>query len=660
MPPPALFAALLFASPARAGAPTHEMDVRLEGPVALFDVRRALAPGKEERVLDLDLPAGATALDWEIEGAGSGRRLAASSADARARHARFLEQRGVRPSTARIDEGTAFRVRVAGGSADAPVRLRYRFTAPARCERGRFVVRMPPSLEEDPVAAHVTVRSHAERPVALSIAGEPVRLTAGVARGRAPARAPWELGFAYRPHLRLGLQAAARRAGSVLAIGLCRAPSDEARPPPDEVLLLIDRSRSVGLGGMAAQRDLARAVIEALPPAVTFNAILFDRTAERLFPAARASTREALLALEEAASPAALRNGSDFAAALRAAAEARGPGQGGRLRIVLLTDGAIPERQDADALARAAARLPQRGVELQVVVVRAPGEDPPPPAAWEALASVAARFGGVLRQVGIGGAADTARSLAGSAGDLFLLSAEAGSWRRTVAAAVLAGEGASAVWTLPHAVPPVITLRGRMDGADVRTELTVRAVRTLAPPADSPTVAPRAASPRTWALETPALAVLVEPGPPAPPADGPIRGEQDRQVVRNALSLAYLPRARACYLNRPVKEPGDLNLRGRVRVELELERGEMLNAAIRSSTLGRREIESCLRDAAYSLDVPRPMYRDAPVVAALNLVFQPRSPPPGGPDAGALFDRIDVLLGPIDFPADPRALLDGR
>jgi hypothetical protein len=153
------------------------------------------------------------------------------------------------------------------------------------------------------------------------------------------------------------------------------------------------------------------------------------------------------------------------------------------------------------------------------------------------------------------------------------------------------------------------------------------------------------------------LVAAVEPvARPAVPDDVP-RGQMDRAVVRNALSLAFLPRARACYLSRPVRTPADKELRGRLRLELHLERGELVAARVQSSTLDRPEIEACLREAAFGLEVPRPMHRDAPTVAVLNLVFQPRSSPAGA-DAGALGREIDLLIGPTTLPTDPRSLLD--
>jgi hypothetical protein len=99
----------------------------------------------------------------------------------------------------------------------------------------------------------------------------------------------------------------------------------------------------------------------------------------------------------------------------------------------------------------------------------------------------------------------------------------------------------------------------------------------------------------------------------------------ERSVVRDSLSLAYTPRARACYLTRSARTPEDRDLSGRVRIAIDLVRGEVGAARILSSTLARPSIEQCLRESAFALDVPRAYRNDDPVTAVLNLVFRPRT-----------------------------------
>ena len=97
-------------------------------------------------------------------------------------------------------------------------------------------------------------------------------------------------------------------------------------------------------------------------------------------------------------------------------------------------------------------------------------------------------------------------------------------------------------------------------------------------------------------------------------------------MVRNTLALAYMPRARACYLNRTAATPAQRDLTGRVRLAIDLTRGEVGNVVVQSSTLGHAGIEACLREGAFGIDVPRTLRSDSPSTAILNLVFRPRTP----------------------------------
>jgi hypothetical protein len=116
-------------------------------------------------------------------------------------------------------------------------------------------------------------------------------------------------------------------------------------------------------------------------------------------------------------------------------------------------------------------------------------------------------------------------------------------------------------------------------------------------------------------------------------------------VMRNVLSLAYMPRARACYLDRTAatREQGDLA--GKVRLAIDVDRGEVERASVESSSLNQAEIERCLREGAYAIEVPRAVRSDAPVTAVLNMVFRPHSPDKkANADLGAVGDQIDVIV----------------
>lgn len=670
-----------------AAEPAHRVSIRVVGPVALVEVEREVLVGGErapthDTVVDLDLPEGAALVGWGARLAGRTIKLAATAAPtARADYARTLSSHHLSAAQTPADDAARVRVHLAPLAAPGRVLLRYRYTAPAACADGRFVLRLPASLEENPTAAQVTVRFDdlpAEvRLFEASVAGVPVRIRPNgrifAVHATAPLRAAWEV--SYRLHEQAaawpGQLAAARaerrathaaRAGEVLTLGLCRPQRSASAPPPGEVMLLIDRSRSVGAGGMSSQRALARALIETLPPAQRFNAILFARTATQVFPISRTATIEALDAVETAADPNQLENGTDLVAALgRAADWAKGDGPlpaGESRLLVMISDGALPELQTAERLAGALASVAaSHRLRVLVLLVRPAADDPVPANAVERLDKLVGRFGGVVSVLAaedFRGVAQSSLAALAQGGDLFNVRTQ-GQTDRALAAGVAPGTGLVKVLTLPSGSGSRVQVAGEYAGATVRASAPIARVALdwLQPLLDTQ-------PPRAWTVSLPDLAVYVEAVEPRPksPADGVARGQMDPQVLRNALALAYLPRARACYLSRRVASGADLALHGRVRLELHLERGELVDAIIRQSSLERPEIERCIREAAFDLEYPRPMLRDAPTVAAVNLVFRPRTPEETRPDA-SLFDReIDLILGPVTF--DPQKLLDSE
>jgi hypothetical protein len=681
----------------------HSVSIDIRGPVALVTVERSLAPviAAGEPTLELDLPDGAAALGWEVVDDGPRVRLGETSDDkARASHRHTALERGARvPTPAKADDGTDFRVHLAARERDTRARLRYRYSVPLTCRAGRFVLHLPGSLEADPLAPEVSLSiagaAAGNRITDVELAGVPVagRGQAGGARlratGQAPARAAWEVSFALRadrPRFPAQVLAAVSRAGAErdpsVAVSVCRgAAAPPASPPaPERVLLLIDRSRSVGPAGSVAERDLARAVIEVLPPSIRFNAIFFDRAAAPLFPVARTATNEALGALENELGPGQLKNGTDLPRALKVAADlVRADADGPTVRtwLVVITDGALPEGQRASALLEATTGLAPAYTDALVLLVRPRADDPPADSAVAVLRALPARFGGVLRTVDpaeLRSAASVLVAAARQGGDLFALGLGEGGG---VAAAAANGSGEG----FGHLAPGEgqvrilgggagragagggnggggrLVLAGRLAGEAVTAPLRPAQLEAgwLTPHTGRGTPA------SAWIGASRRIAFWIERGPGSapPPPDQVVRGEMDRTVVRNALSLAFLPRARACYLTRRVRGAADLELRGRLRLELHLQRGEMLDAQVRGSTLKRPDIEGCLRDAAFGIEVPRPLHRDAPTVAVLNLQFQPTTPPPGSnPDSSALSKEIDLLIGPISFPTDPRELLE--
>jgi hypothetical protein len=173
---------------------------------------------------------------------------------------------------------------------------------------------------------------------------------------------------------------------------------------------------------------------------------------------------------------------------------------------------------------------------------------------------------------------------------------------------------------------------------------------TVAPTDLRPHASPGAQSPDpNRFVEAPGLAAMVVPvvRPPDPAPPPQARGVMDRGVVRNTLSLAFMPRARACYQSRSGTTAAERDLSGKVRMAIQLVRGEVVDAHVESTTLNRASIEACLREAAFALDVPRAYRNDEPVTAIVNLVFRPRTPEKKqhtAEDSYPIGPEIDLIL----------------
>ena len=283
------------------------------------------------------------------------------------------------------------------------------------------------------------------------------------------------------------------------------------------------------------------------------------------------------------------------------------------------------------------------GVELQVAtfIVRATGDDPAPAPATRALLRLAARRSGLLREVPaneLGEAVSPAVAALARGGDVSDLRWACGSCGRPFAPHLAPGEGYA---TLIAFERPPTALMAWVGGAEVRLPLPgprgdAGALRALARK-------PAADETRLYASDT--LVALVEAPARAAPANDVVRGSLDRTVVRNTLALAYMPRARACYLNRTAATSAERDLTGRVRLAIDLTRGEVGDVVVQSSTLNHPGVEACLRDGAFAIEVPRTLRSDSPSTAILNLVFRPRTPEKhASPEEAALGAQIDLVI----------------
>ena len=328
---------------------------------------------------------------------------------------------------------------------------------------------------------------------------------------------------------------------------------------------------------------------------------------------------------------------------------------------VIITDGALPDEDTPGSLADAVAGLRRGQVKAAMLVLRQDGDDPVSPVARRALAEVPARLGGVLRELA-GQPRRSARRLPSSRGcgarrspqprgqrggrrptrPLAPLSIPPGSGGRLIARTSARRAGRLVIRAIARRGPGFALHHGGPHRIDLGRNRCCRGP-----------------SPAGWVKTDRGVAAVIMPaaGDQASASEPPaLRGRMEKDVVQRALGYAFLPRARACYLTRAIKTAADFQLKGRLRLELHLERGEMMAAVVRRSTLGRPDIEACLREAAFAVEVPRALHSDAPVIAALNLVFRPRTEAKV-PGASASDDAIDRILGPLPPPSDPLELL---
>ena len=322
------------------------------------------------------------------------RRRTRAPLPGRAPHARHRPQgRSLRRRDHLSDTRGARRWRSRGDARrPSPVTVRYRFSALVEDTHGRLRLRFPPSPEATPLPAEVSVVGpglgdleiagvHTALPGHASAGGGVTLATTAPAaadanrrrrtsrpvragrsrtrwrRRRSPAPPP-RTGRCWRARPR---SPRSRRANRRSRSRCARARAVRPRRRQN-VLFVIDRSRSVGLAGLAAEHDVATHLLDLLAPTTRFDVLFFDRTLTRLFPMARTATRDATGSIEAEMVPDRLANGTDLEGALRAAGEMlrrEASSFGPRALLAVITDGALPETIDRRAARRCARRGPR-------------------------------------------------------------------------------------------------------------------------------------------------------------------------------------------------------------------------------------------------------------------------------------------------------------
>jgi von Willebrand factor type A domain len=637
-----------------------------------------------DTILDVALPDRSALLNVELDdGSGFAATKPLAANKARDAYVESLRAVGFVAAEAPFEEEVRFRIRVAcrKGNHNNNVLLRYSFSVLLELSANRAHVAFPAAPEAS--APRTRVEVHLDPPAVggeIVIGGVPHPILAGstsVVVDFVSQRTRWTVSFGPVSERLEGFQpgrtthlAALASVGTPASGPTILAYSIGARPGPRQqlptrVLFLLDRSRSVGASGLEAERNLARGILDAMPPSTRFDAVFFDREQKRLFPVARPATQDAIRALEEQMIPSLLANGTDLGAALRATGDLirrETSDFSPSVLLILVSDGAIGAPAGGAHLAAFLGSLP--GVDLLTAAISVRVNDDPEVSPDERSIlrrlAAAASGGGIERTVRVREIPDAIPAILEAlraGGDVYSVeiaprglsagaaTGQVASTDAGVVEVVSPGEGATGILALPphQSVPSraMLTYRG------LRRPSKLRLI-----PVDPRWLTPllHGVSAETRLMVGPALAVLVEPvvrstGPEAAAPPEP-RGYLERSVVRDALSLAFTPRARACYLNRTARTRAERDLTGRVRLALDLVRGEVVGARIVASTLGHLFIENCLRESAYRLEVPRAYRNDDPVTAVLNLVFRPRTPERRNPDAEniSLGHELDVII----------------
>jgi hypothetical protein len=468
------------------------------------------------------------------------------------------------------------------------------------------------------------------------------------------------------------------------------APASRA-PEPRRVVFVIDGSRSMDLVGRPEVVRLFEVLARTLPQSAELEAIVFDRTATRVFGQPRPATPANVAALSQAIASRAAGNGSDlvraFELARAAIAGARGPAM-----IVAITDGVLPELPQGalvDALGGKPAAVDLHAIVLDPATTRSPSAS--------LLRAAVGHFGGSFVEL--------------ATKDLPEALAHAGHWLRPgwVELALATGRGASSeleLASLPEALASGagfthlaihrgalrFTLSGR--GADARFQVTA-SVAPAAPVAalalaganvedfvhrDEPIasrVLAKALAAHPGLAHDRALVVLSTtgrvaasrrtmiagggryeralalPDPPETSSPPTTTGSAVLATPIARLTLERLfreqlhPRAYACY-QRALGL--DAKLAGTVQFRILLGRGEV--TSVRVTGIGDAQMNICLADAAYAMTPPLPDFAvnaDDQTIANYPLTFSRRD------------DRPVVVLGDADStsPLDIDAIEGG-
>ncbi|MBA2540879.1 MAG: VWA domain-containing protein [Deltaproteobacteria bacterium] len=445
---------------------------------------------------------------------------------------------------------------------------------------------------------------------------------------------------------------------SLLTVLGPRIKAPIARP----VVLLIDSSRSMDLVGRHNVGKVIRALGSALPVGTQLEAILFDRTATRVFGDLRPATADNLAAIETTLAKRGAVNGSDLVRAFTLARQVIESTRGQPM-VVVITDGVtgeLPDRALIDALASRSSAVDVHAIVLDPARTRSPGA--------ATLRSPVNLYGGAYVEVNTDDLDDALTAI--------------DEWMRPSWLELAFGDheiptelrsGAGFTKLIVQRGAPRLALRGHGD-----------ATFTLTPRPGPPTIA-LAALAQPVVTDDRALAVLSTSGRiatnriamiagggrydrsvvlPDPPRRAPLPPTTASTIHASAIARTTLerlfreqlhPKAHACYgraLQRNAK------LTATVRYKLRMGRGEVTDVQLAASS-GDAAFDACLVDAAYLMTPPLPDFAvnsDDQTIANYPLSFAQRADQPvvvlGDADSESPID-IDRVEGGVPDQRQP-------
>ena len=621
-----------------------DLDVQIKGAVVTVEMRQRFINGGSRSALayNFDLPPGAVITSFGVRADGGTVEQALpivgehETAD--------LATRTVLGSDPAMlfarPEGSAsqYAIHVQPWPAGQQITLITRYTALAEVVSGSLRFALPP---RDGVGALVTCRgtlgatggpgaavariivngtSTTARPATFALDNKPVTLDAQLAfAGKLPV---------------VWTQSEPLSAGYTASVVTVATPPLRTQTPLHRrALLVVDTSRSMELVGRQNVSRVIRAVASALPANVEIDAIFYDRTATRLFDGWRPLTPEAVSSIEKNLSLRATTNGSDLTAAFRLAHTAISDGKAASTLVVVITDGVIGDVASKDlitALDGKTSTVDVLGVLLDPARTVAPGE--------AAIRGPVNLYGGSLVEVPTV-ELDTALALVddwlrpatvelalGTAARVDIpttVVAGAGFVRtvidkRAPSTFVLSGRGEAPIRVAPRTGPaaPItaLVLANTVD-EDPDAMAKVREAGAKRAPYVSQTTSFAVLSYATKVAKS--RSEMVKGGGPyervvevhdpvdsAPIPSGKAK-PQPSAISRDTLERLFRdqlqPKAYACYQRALGTAPA---LAGTVHFTLHLGRGEITQVQL--AGLNNAQLDACLLDAAYVLNVPMP------------------------------------------------------